>query len=89
MRVVHKYTVHPSELSVDTYEGARFLHVANQREQITVWAEVNPQAPRCARFLHVVGTGFDAPEDADYIGTALMASGTFVFHIYADREVTP
>ena len=85
MRTVHKYVLSDVVNQVSTYGGARFLHVANQREQITVWAEVNTLEHECLRTLHVVGTGHDVPSSSDYIGSALMAGGDFVFHIYAER----
>lgn len=82
MRTIHKYTLNATTNAVSTYERARFLHVANQREQITVWAEVNTLERECLRTLHVVGTGGEVPRGAAYIGSALMADGDFVFHVY-------
>ena len=86
MRTVHKYVLSDVRNEVSTYEGARFLCAANQREQITVWAEVNTLERECLRSLYVVGTGGKVPPDCDYVGSALMADGDFVFHVYAERE---
>ena len=86
MRTIHKYAVGDWANEVSTYEGARFLHVDNQREQITVWAEVNTLERECVRRLYVVGTGGKVPPGCDYVGSALMADGDFVFHVYAERE---
>lgn len=88
MRTVHKYVLGDVTTKVSTFEGVKFLTAANQREQITVWAEVNTMERECLRTLHVVGTGHDVPAGCDYIGSALMAGGDFVFHIYAERPST-
>ena len=86
MRTVHKYVLSDVRNEVSTYEGARFLCAANQREQITVWAEVNTLERECLRTLHVVGTGHEVPRGAAFIGTALMAGGDYVFHVYAEER---
>ena len=86
MRTVHKYVLSDVRNEVSTYEGARFLCAANQREQITVWAEVNTLERECMRTLHVVGTGHEVPRGAAFIGTALMAGGDYVFHVYAEEQ---
>lgn len=89
MRTIHKYrlpytgTVH----HVPTHEGARFLHVAEQASIISVWAEVDTDAPERTRTLHIVGTGNAVPDAAtEYVGTALTVGGVFVFHVYAETE---
>lgn len=84
MRTIHKYVLTATENAVSTHEGAKFLHAANQREQITAWAEVNTLERECMRTLHVVGTGHEVPAGVEYVGTAVMAGGDFVFHVYAE-----
>ena len=83
MKTIHKYVLGEAVNRVSTFEGARFLHVDNQREQITVWAEVNTLERECMRTLHVVGTGGDVPVGSAYVGSALVAGGDLVFHVYA------
>lgn len=82
MRTVHKYVLSNPQNAVSTYERARFLHVANQHDQITVWAEVNTMERECRRTLHIVGTGGEVPAGTEYVGSALMDGGRFVFHVY-------
>jgi hypothetical protein len=86
MKTIHKYILSDAANKVPTFAGARFIHVANQREQIAVWAEVNTLERECMRTLHVVGTGHQAPPFAEHVGSALVDGGTFVFHIYAEPE---
>lgn len=86
MRTVHKFVLTEVSNDVEMPRGARFLHVDNQRESITFWAEVDTRQPSCVRHLYVVGTGDEVPPFAEHIGSCLMAGGTFVFHLYADPE---
>lgn len=89
MRTIHKYTLSEPVNEVQTCEGVRFLHVENQHEQITVWAQVNTLERECMRRLYLVGTGHELPSGAnEYLGSALMTGlitpGEFVFHVYAE-----
>lgn len=82
---IHKYLLNVNANHVSTYEGVRFLHVANQHEHITVWAEVNTMERECMRTLRVVATGGEVPSGYVYVGSALLADGAFVFHVYAEE----
>lgn len=86
MRTVHKYALRDVENHVTTFEGVRFLHVANQREEIALWAEVDTEAPEVVRTVYVVGTGHEVPAGVEYVGSALMSGGAFVFHVYAKSD---
>ena len=85
-RVVYKYPLTEAVNGVQTFRGARFLHADNQRERITVWAEVDERADPCVRVLFVVGTGDEVPNFGEYLGTVLVDDGAFVFHIYVQPE---
>jgi hypothetical protein len=84
MRTIHKYPLTDVITDVPTFERVRFLHVDNQREVITVWAEVNTLERERQCRLHLVGTGHDVPPNATHIGSALVDGGNFVFHVYAE-----
>ncbi|GEP38867.1 hypothetical protein NPS01_25300 [Nocardioides psychrotolerans] len=86
MKVIHKYVLTEAASRVTTHEGARFIHAANQYEQITVWAEVNTLERECTAELHVVGTGGGVPPRTRHVGSVLMADGAYVFHVYAPEE---
>lgn len=89
MRTIYKYPLDTVANAILTYEGARWLHVGNQNEHITVWAEVDTDQPRTTVLLWVVGTGQPIPDRAaEPIGTAIMAGGSLVFHIFTDAEET-
>ena len=76
------------EQSIDMPDGAEILCVQMQGSMPTLWALVDPLAPKVARHFRVAGTGhaiktFDLPK---YIGTFQLAAGSLVFHVF---EVTP
>jgi hypothetical protein len=84
MRTIHKYPLYVTDMQVVMMPvGARILSVDNQRDMLTLWAEVDTEAPSEGRVIHVAGTGnpLNAPSDSDFIGTVQM--GQFVWHIYA------
>jgi hypothetical protein len=65
--------------------GAVLLHVAEQVNELCVWAQVDPEAPLADRYLGVFGTGEPLPSSNDagrYLGTVLMLGGTFVAHVW-------
>lgn len=87
MRTVHKYVLTEPSQEVMLRSGCRFLHVDNQNENITLWVEVDTERPPRKRWVHVVGTGQEIPAPfAEHVGSALMARGMFVFHVYAEPE---
>lgn len=61
-----------------------FLHVDNQHDKITVWAEVDTDSPPEDWILYVVGTGHPIPRQAGvHIGSCLIQG--FVFHVYVEH----
>lgn len=70
-------------------QGARPLHVGEQRGQICLWALVDPDPSLSMeeRRIAIVGTGHVAPEfaTAPYLGTVSMYGGSLVFHVFVER----
>lgn len=87
-RVVWKYTipVAPSSATVPNVHGvpsgARLLHVAEQFGDITLWFEVDPDAPKVRRGWLLVGTGHSIDDHLTYVGTTLHRGGALVLHVY-------
>lgn len=87
MRTIHKYELGGVVNPIPTYEGARWLHVGNQRERITVWAQVDTDQPHTTKLLWVVGTGQPIPDRATVpVGSAIFRGGEFVFHVFGEDE---
>lgn len=77
--------------SVITYElsdrqrvrlDADFMCVRDQFEKVCLWFLVDPTAEKEKRTIAIVGTGHPAPEDGAYLGSAMLAGGTLVWHVF-------
>lgn len=60
--------------------GAVPLSVGMQHGGIWWWAEVDPSAPTEMLHVHTVGTGWDIPDGATWVG--MVQDGDFVWHVY-------
>lgn len=84
--MIWKYPIATARMSVlNVPEGAQFLNLAMQRETITLWFMVDPQAVKFERSVVVVGTGegiHSRPEALKYLGTVLTADENFVWHVF-------
>jgi hypothetical protein len=88
MRKIFKYqidVVHRQECFMPT--GAKILSVQCQRGMLCLWAEVDPAEPPSPRIIQVVGTGheFKESDKLAFIGTAQMAGGDLVWHVFEER----
>jgi len=64
-------------------EGAKILHVGEQRGVICVWVEVDTDAEMEHRKFYIVGTGNKFPlYHVKYLGTVIKEMGVFVWHVY-------
>jgi hypothetical protein len=96
MTVVHKFLLQTRGVQVLTMpKGAKFLSVANQQEDLCLWAEVPDEEPPSsdaapiglgleARTIAIYGTGHSFPDDINqqFLGTVLLRQGHLVVHIY-------
>lgn len=85
VRAIWKYDLDVADQRVAIPEGAEILQVQMQRGVITLWAIVDPHAPKTPRRFRIIGTGqgFD-PTGLDYLGTVQV--GLLVWHVF---EVQP
>ena len=76
---------------VQTYElpaGAQVLHYGINFEAsagpdtMGLWFEVDPDEPTETRAFQLIGTRFDLPEDAVYIGTTVHKGGALILHCF-------
>jgi hypothetical protein len=82
VKVIHKYPLYIADSqTVYMRAGAVVLHVAQQQNDLMLWALVDPSAAFRAREIHVVGTGRPLPEgEMEYLGTVQIAE--FVWHVF-------
>lgn len=62
--------------------GAEILHVGIQREQLWIWAKVDPDAQLENRIFRTVPTGGSVPETSKHVGTVI--TDQFVWHLLED-----
>lgn len=80
---VWKYPLAVGENEVRLTPGATVLAVLNQRETVTLWAEVSTIAVASERRrFGVFATGEALPPTRKYIGTVLTRNGDRVWHVY-------
>ena len=89
MRKIYKYEVRPDNpggiTSLSLTHGSIPLKVAVQDGKIVAWFEVMPA--RLANWhvelvCRATGQEWEESERGQYIGTALLAAGALVFHVY-------
>ncbi len=83
MRVIYKYALTPGFNYVNTHEGAKVLHVAEQHGSPQVWMEVDTSAPQALFELRAYPTGGYVDEGWEHVATWLMNDGALVWHLYA------
>lgn len=85
MEVVYKYplSTRTSQTEVEMPSGAKVLRVDVQRNEIQLWAMVEPEAPKETRVFEVFGTGhkMDTAKRV-FINTFFVHDGEFVFHAF-------
>ena len=85
MFTIWKYPLSPREVQdLSMPDGAEILTVQTQKEQVCLWAKVDPQAPKVIRTFGVFGTGWEIVTTASmrYIGTVQLEDGDFVYHVF-------
>jgi len=84
--VIYKYDLNyegSPDITVDLPKGARILDIQMQREQLCLWAIVNPACESEQRHIHIATTGSPAHfERMSYIRTLLFNGGSIVLHFF-------
>lgn len=70
--------------TIEVPEGTEFLIAREQHDKICVWYRCDPNAPKVARSVAIVGTGHAAAEPPHwhYIGTASLYGGSEMYHVF-------
>ena len=83
MKTIYKYPLDLSNLNLAMPVGAKLLTVRELNNRIWVWAEVDTEAETELVGFEVFGTGHEMTDaDKEFIGTAFINGGEFVFHVY-------
>lgn len=70
-------------------KGASFLSCQFQRDELMLWAVVEPMEDLETRMIYIVGTGRSMPYlnlPTSYIGTVQQDGGRFVWHVFAEAR---
>jgi len=85
MKTIHKYQLDTQrDQIIHMPEGAEILSAAEQYGVPCIWALVDDEAPKAKRMIHIDMTGGNSERRVEsvFIGTVLLAGGTFVIHIF-------
>ena len=82
MKTIFKYSFNAgTRLEVDMPTGSTVVHVGEQNDDVTIWAQVESDNPKESRVFNIVGTGRIIPTGLTrYLGTVLI--GPYVWHVY-------
>ena len=82
MKTIWKFQLTIGEPVAAMPRGAQILTVHEQYGEVCLWALVDPDAPTEDRRFHIVGTGHPSAHLKNYIGTAQVAGGALVWHVF-------
>lgn len=85
MKTVWKFTLNAPDQPIEMPEGAIILTIHGQHNSATIWALVEPAAPKEWRRFLTIGTGQTIPGDIDNlkpIGTFGISNWEFVYHVF-------
>ncbi len=84
-KVIWKYLLATGLNPVNMPSGAHVLSAHGQRDEVCIWALVDPERPVEGRRFWVLGTG-DITDPAvslgAFIGTVLLDGGDYVLHVF-------
>lgn len=62
--------------------GSKVIMVKEQFDNICVWYQCDSLNKKEVRSFEIVGTGHECPRHGDYLGSAVLQGGNYVFHIF-------
>lgn len=84
VRTIYKYQLSPfpGPQTILMPTDAKILHVDDQNGVICLWALIDTNTLAVTRWFQVVGTGYDAADLTDHIGTVMQLEGALVLHVF-------
>ena len=85
MKQIWKYTLAIGDFAIVAMPiGAEILLVANQRDEVCLWALVDPLAETEERTFRIIGTGHGSEgiDARSHIGSVLTMGGSLVWHVF-------
>lgn len=92
MKRIFKYDVPATDhFELELPLNAEILTFQSQRESFCIWAIIEEGLNDEKRYFRLAGTGHDLTEDSTrikkYIGTAQIAGGGLVFHLFELHKI--
>ncbi len=85
MTVIWKYPIVVGRSVLSMPIGAKILKIAEQGNEIMLWAVVDSEAEMEARFFQVYGTGHPLPDNCgEYMDSVMI--DVFVWHVFELKE---
>ena len=85
MKIIHRYSVPILNTPTTHAFIGKIVHVACKTEDVVdFWVETDPEhnVSSTKRVFEIYPTGVEIPNDAQYIGTALSPSRSYVWNLY-------
>ena len=85
MKTIHKFDISGIDCKIRMPKKAKILTIQNQKENYSLWAEVDTQEPDEWVLFEIFVTGQEIKDDGvnrEYISTIQSSGGNFVVHIY-------
>lgn len=93
MYQVFKYELKAGICDVRIPKNAKLLHVATQRNQTFIWAQVSTAFNMEVRQFYCIHTGQEFTDvegyNLEYIGTSITNGGEYVLHVYECVSILP
>jgi len=84
--IIFKYQLDSRRVQpIEMPSHSQILSIQGQRDDICIWALVNPKLPVVARTFEIVLTGMPILPNSSYrkyLGTVLFDEGSYVTHIF-------
>lgn len=90
MKAVHKYEIYFRETNLASFlipRGAKFLSLQVQNGNPVLYFEVESLNKTTKQDFLLVETGVTIPTGVKYIGTVMLAGGSYVLHVYWYRNM--
>ena len=73
---------------IEVPEGSEILCAREQFDGICIWFRCFPNNPMEKRTISIVGTGHPTNGFGRYLGTAALAGGELMFHVFEQPRLT-
>lgn len=87
MKTIWKFPLYLADVqTIEMPAGAKILSVQVQRDNLCLWALVDPDAAKEGTTILIYGTGHKiTAANPEHIGTFQLSDGALVFHVFTNK----